>query len=156
MARIARRKKTFEMDGAKYIISPLTYDEVEAYGLATEQFAQKRIAAGSGRGNFTTEEMKQLRDITLTCIAQSLNSANDTITDARDAIRARNMTLEEYAEKIEPLELTVSDLTAEMDDIMAAKLFREVVGMTGLRVPTDAEVEAAMRAPAEGEAKASS
>ncbi len=143
MSKVARRKKTITMDVAEFVISPLTYSEVEEHTVRSLDHNQKTKEPGLDR-KLLFEELKRLALWTVAC---GLNNANDEITDARFQVAQGWMSPADYAAKIKPLEITVDSLFQNMDDILAGKLIREIFEFAGIKLTEE---------PASGETKASS
>lgn len=134
MSKIARRKKTVELDGAAFIITPLTYKEMTEYGELSAEWEKQSGNVDLNKLSQSQREMLQRN--TFYVIRCGLNGA-----------------LQPGAEQI-----TDDDIRAEMDDMTAGKLFRAIIEFTGLKLPSEEEIRRKMEAgaPAEGETKADS
>jgi hypothetical protein len=127
VSKITRRKKEIEFDGAKFTISPLTYDQVTEHGEMIRQYLESKPDATK----LTPEQHKVLQGITFFGICCGLNNAD---LDGDGAV-------------------TPADLAAQMDDVLAGKLWRAIFEFTGMEVPSEEEVK---RRLTPGEPQASS
>ena len=122
MGKLARRKKTVVVDGASFLISPLTFDQIEQYTQRATEFHEKHKNGNNGDAasevaRFSPEDQRELRDNTFFVICAGMNNADET------------------------LGLQSSDLSADMDDITAAWLFGEIMEFTGIHVPKLEEIK---------------
>ena len=126
------RKKPFELDGAKFTIAPLTYDEMEEYSRRVKETNEKRIALKLEDDQPIPEDLrKEMRLNAFYLICRGLNNAG-----------------------AEP-EITPTILAAEIDDVLGAALATEILQFNGLKVPSGVELANRLRNP-EGETPASS
>jgi len=126
--KVARRKKSVEVDGASFVISPLTYSQIEEHALRSKAWndtpSEKR-------------DRKVLRDLALWVVCCGLNNASEGGPGAPDA-------------------LSEADLANEMDDILAGRLIREIFDFSGVKTTEPSEEEAKKVEAAAGESLASS
>ncbi len=111
--KLPRRKKPVTIDGADYIISPLSVDELIKYGEMEEKLKNQEFDIS----NLTPEQRSDLKGRTAFAVASGLNGATPS------------------------LGLTQEDLWADMDDVLLAKLYREIFTFTGMVVPSEEEVQ---------------
>lgn len=111
---IARRKKEVSIDGADFVISPLTYRQNEDYVTMVRDYNKKNEGLDKDKP-LSEEQLQELRRITFHVLRSGLSE----------------------------LQVEDKDLELEMDDVLAAKLFREILEFTGMHVPTPEEIEKA-------------
>jgi len=136
--KLPRRKKPVTIDGADFVISPLSVDELIEYGEMEKTFQEKKPDITA----LTVEQRLELKGRTAFAVACGLNGADQL------------------------LGITKEDIFADMDDILLMKLYREIFVFTGIPVPTEEEVQKivaaavakrkAGEAGSEGETQASS
>jgi|SRR5271157_6019405 len=140
---LPRRKKTFTMDGAEFVISPLTYDEMEAYGEKLKAFNENLASLKNNSKPQTiklddevpipVEVRKEMRENAFYVICCGLNNAG-----------------------AEPL-VTSEMLTKEIDDKLAGELVMEILKFNGLEMPSLEEMKRARnRTASAGEIQVSS
>lgn len=117
MAKLARRKKTFEKDGAQFVISPLTFGQLEEYAATSkainEKFKDKDPNAKPGTDKaYTADELKEYQNLRFWVICAALNNA------------AAN------GEAI-----TENDIREQMDDGTAQPLWEDIIQFSGLTIP---------------------
>ena len=133
MGKLARRKKECNFDGAEFVISPMTYNQIEEYGEMQKQFREKHkdfIALDAN--DLLTEEqqekyqpaIKASRAIAHFVLCAGLNNAD------------------------EKLQLTPQEVVAEMDDGLAGNLIREILLFSGVRLPKQPTLQAPGESPA--------
>jgi hypothetical protein len=133
VGKLARRKKDCTFDGADFVISPMTYSQIEEYGLMQKEFREKHkdFIALDPNALLTEEEQEKYqpavqasRAIAHFVLCAGLNNAN------------------------EALQLTPQDVVAEMDDGLAGKLIREILLFSGVRIPKQPQLQAPGESPA--------
>src|SRR5579872_2297457 len=97
------------IDGAEFIISPLTFSEMETYADMQRQFAED-IAAKKFDEN-GKESLSRSRSNVFFVICCGLNNAG-----------------------MEPV-VTAEQLPKEIDDVLATKLWRSILEFTGITLP---------------------
>jgi hypothetical protein len=137
---IARRKKTINIDGAEFIFSPLTYDELEHYALLQEEL-RTDVSAGKIKED-SADHQKRLRSRVFYFICCGLNNAKPEVQKLQsEKITAiHSGKTDEEAELIykdgmkilaaEGIAVTEKNLRAEMDDDLASDLWREIFKFT--------------------------
>jgi hypothetical protein len=174
---IARRKKTVEFDGAQFIISPLTYNELEQYGELKEKFSSDTTSGKLTKGS--KEWFKAARSNVFFVVRCGINNAIPEVqrlqNDRIAALEAGNRTAEveeTYSNGMRDLvgqgiAISEANLLGEMDDELATDIWREVLGFSGLEMLSKEELKKLIKENAEkdaekgaakstGEAKASS
>lgn len=130
MSKIPRRRKLFSIDGAEFIVAPLSHDELIKYGEMEEEFNKLK----PDLAKLTPEQHELARKMTRYAICCGLNGVNP------DA---------------EPV--TSEDIGAQMDDVLSLALWREIFKFTGITLPTDSEIKQRIATGRpEGETQASS
>lgn len=102
---LPRRKKPFTMDGAEFILSPLTYDQLEEY---------------LERAKATAEKLEQLKLKPEDKIPEEL--ANERTANAFFVIRCGLSTPDTLSDEV---------IRAEIDDTLGARLVREILTLNG-------------------------
>ncbi len=133
---IPRRKKPFTFDGAEVILSPMTYNELDEYGVRRKETGEKiealKLPAGALFSDYPEELRKEMRNNALFVVRCGMNNAG-----------------------IDP-PVTEESLQAEMDDILAGLIAAEVFRLNGFKVPTPEEADRLAKASTKGESQASS
>lgn len=106
MAKLPRRKKTIPVDGSNFTISPLTYTENEERIERALKFAALKVDVK----DLNKEQHEQLLTDTLFVVCCGLNGADPH------------------------LQLTIEEARGEIDDQLAAKLFKEIIEFTGYKI----------------------
>lgn len=125
MGKIARRKKEVTVDGATETISPLTELQMEEYAAMSDAYGQKWKEKTDDK--LSKEQLAELSKMTRYVICCGLTGAGKEITE--------------------------DELKAELDDVFAARLFREILEFTGVKVPTPEEVDGQAKAAREERTK---
>lgn len=113
MSKLPRRKKAVTVDGADYVISALSYKELTTYGEMEEAFNKNKGTTAE----FSLAQYAELKGMTLFAICSSLNGADPK------------------------LGLTPEEANTDIDDILAGRLWREIMTFNGIAVPSEEEVK---------------
>lgn len=109
MAKVARRKTTFEKDGAVITFSPLTYGQLEEYAEKSKEINEKN--KDKKFEDLSLEQKKEYRALRLWVICCAMNNADPN------------------------LKLTPEEAVEELDDMIAAPLWDKIIEFSGLEVP---------------------
>jgi hypothetical protein len=111
MAKLPRRKMTFEKDGATFVIAPLTYGQLEEYATKSKEINDKY--KDKPASDYTQEDWFAYRSVRFWVICAALNNAA-----ALDAVP-----------------ITEADIRDEMENGILQPLWEEIIRFSGLEVP---------------------
>jgi hypothetical protein len=110
MTKLARRRKTFELDGAQFVIAPLTYGQLEEYAAKSKEINEK--FKDKKAEEYQQEDWLVYRSMRFWVICAALNNATPD----------------------GPL-ITEDDIKNEMENGILQPLWEEIIRFSGLEVP---------------------
>ena len=129
---IARRTKSVTHDGATFVISALSFDELEAYGIMQKDLGEAIEAKKDIR--------EKARTNTFFVLCCGLNNAVKEIQEAQELLQFGKIDQPAFEDKIRPFAVTTKILRSVIDDLLASNLWRDILIFTGLKLPTEEEI----------------
>jgi len=109
MAKLARRRKTFELDGAQFLISPLTYGQLEEYATKSKEI-NDRLKDKDAK-EYAATDWQEYRSLRFWVICAALNNADPEAG------------------------VTEEDVRTQMENGILQPLWEEIIRFSGLVVP---------------------
>ena len=157
---IPRRKKLFTMDGAEFLIAPLTYDELDEYGERLKTTREKVLDLNLPAEAEPEQIPKHLRDemranaFYLVCCG--MNNAIPEVVEQKEKLQDGQIDQAAYDAAVKPFEITPRKLAKQMDDVTASILTTKILELNGVRSLSIVEYQQRKNKSNEGETLASS